>query len=91
MEKYFDDIHYHIQDHDKYPGTGGAVMGITPKNEKVLVLNGDMPLIEAEELKQLTQDDNTHEAQNQKLTMSVLNLRMCRWIWKSCYRKRESC
>ena len=74
MNKYFDDINYHIQDHDNYPGTGGAVMGITPKNEKVLVLNGDMPLIEAEELKQLTQDDNTHQAQNQKLTMSVLNL-----------------
>jgi len=74
MEQYFDDINYHIQDHDKYPGTGGAVMGITPKHEKVLVLNGDMPLIEAEELKQLTEDDNTHYAQNQKLTMSVLNL-----------------
>jgi len=74
MDKYFDDITYHLQDHDKYPGTGGAVMGIIPKNEKVLVLNGDMPLIEAEELTQLTQDDNTHQAQNQKLTMSVLNL-----------------
>lgn len=74
MEKYFENINYHIQDHDKYPGTGGAVMGIAPKNEKVLVLNGDMPLIEAEELKQLTEDDNTHQAENQKLTMSVLNL-----------------
>ena len=74
MEKYFDDINYHIQDHDQYPGTGGAVMGIDLKKEKVLVLNGDMPLIEAEELKQLTQDDNTHQGKNQKLTMSVLNL-----------------
>jgi len=74
MENYFENIHYHIQDHGKYPGTGGAVMGITPKNEKVLVLNGDMPLIEAEELKQLTEDDNTHQGQNQKITMSVLNL-----------------
>lgn len=74
MDKYFDDIKYHIQDHEKYPGTGGAVMGITPKNEKVLVLNGDMPLIEADELKQLTENDNTHQAKNQKLTMSVLNL-----------------
>ena len=74
MDKYFDDINYHIQNHDKFPGTGGAVMGITPKNEKVLVLNGDMPLIEADELIQLTQDVNTHEAENQKLTMSVLEL-----------------
>jgi len=68
MEKYFEGINYHIQNHDKYPGTGGAVMGINPQNEKVLVLNGDMPLIEAEELKQLTQT-------NHKLTMSVLNLK----------------
>ena len=74
MEKYFDDIHYHIQDHEKYPGTGGAVMGITPKNEKVLVLNGDMPLIEAQELRQLTENENTHQAREQKLTMSVLEL-----------------
>ena len=65
MDKYFDNINYHIQDHEKYPGTGGAVMGITPKNEKVLVLNGDMPLIEADELIQLTQNENTQ--QNQKL------------------------
>ncbi|RLA76426.1 MAG: UDP-N-acetylglucosamine diphosphorylase/glucosamine-1-phosphate N-acetyltransferase, partial [Epsilonproteobacteria bacterium] len=46
----------------------GAVMGITPKNEKVLVLNGDMPLIEATELKQLTSND-------EQLTMSVLDLK----------------
>jgi bifunctional UDP-N-acetylglucosamine pyrophosphorylase/glucosamine-1-phosphate N-acetyltransferase len=67
MKKYFSNINYHIQDHEKYPGTGGAVMGITPKKEKVLVLNGDMPLIEASELKQLTSN-------NEKLTMSVLDL-----------------
>lgn len=74
MAKYFDDIQYHIQDHEKFPGTGGAVMGITPKNEKVLVLNGDMPLIEAVELQKLTNNDNSHEGENLKLTMSVLNL-----------------
>ncbi|MEA3512023.1 MAG: bifunctional UDP-N-acetylglucosamine diphosphorylase/glucosamine-1-phosphate N-acetyltransferase GlmU [Campylobacterota bacterium] len=67
MENYFDDISYHIQDHENYPGTGGAVMGIDAKNDKVLVLNGDMPLIEAEELLQLTQN-------KEQLTMSVLNL-----------------
>ncbi len=50
MENYFDDINFVIQDHDNYPGTGGAVMNIEPKHEKVLVLNGDMPLVEAEEL-----------------------------------------
>ena len=67
MEQYFSDITYHIQDHKNYPGTGGAVMDITPKKEKVLVLNGDMPLIESKELQQLTNGD-------EKLTMSVLEL-----------------
>lgn len=67
MEKYFQGISYHIQDHLNFPGTGGAVMGIEPKYSKTLVLNGDMPLIEAKELEQLLT--------NSKLTMSVLNLK----------------
>ncbi len=67
MDKYFDDINYHIQDLENFPGTGGAVMGITPKYERTLVLNGDMPLVEADELKNLV--DN-----NSKLTMSILDL-----------------
>jgi bifunctional UDP-N-acetylglucosamine pyrophosphorylase / glucosamine-1-phosphate N-acetyltransferase len=50
MEKYFTNINFVIQDHANYPGTGGAVMNITPKYEKVLVLNGDMPLIQSSEL-----------------------------------------
>lgn len=50
MEKYFDDVNYVIQDHANYPGTGGAVMNIETKHDKVLVLNGDMPLVEATEL-----------------------------------------
>ncbi len=56
MHKYFDktSINYHIQDHENYPGTGGAVMGINTKYKQTLVLNGDMPLIKAEELKSLT-------------------------------------
>ena len=67
MENYFDDINYSIQDHKNYPGTGGAVMNISAKYEKVLVLNGDMPLIESSELEMLTNN-------REKLTMSVLNL-----------------
>ncbi len=50
MQRYFDDINFVIQDHENYPGTGGAVMNIEPKHERVLVLNGDMPLVEADEL-----------------------------------------
>jgi bifunctional UDP-N-acetylglucosamine pyrophosphorylase/glucosamine-1-phosphate N-acetyltransferase len=57
MENYFDDIRYVIQDHENYPGTGGAVMNIDFKHDKVLVLNGDMPLVEAEELEKFTQID----------------------------------
>ena len=66
MEKYFSDINFHIQDHENFPGTGGAVMGITPKHKKTLVLNGDMPLIEAVELEKLIGNDT--------ITMSILDL-----------------
>ncbi len=66
MEKYFEGIHYVIQDHENYPGTGGAVMGITPKYSQVLVLNGDMPLIQSEELKKFDIDAT--------IVMSVLEL-----------------
>ncbi len=73
MGKYFSDITYHTQNHEDYPGTGGAVMGITPKYEKTLVLNGDMPLVVADELKQLTIFNET-QVKDEKLTMSVLEL-----------------
>ncbi len=66
MEKYFDNINYVIQDHENYPGTGGAVMNITPKYEKVLVLNADMPLIQSDELKKFDIDAT--------IVMSVLEL-----------------
>ena len=67
MEKYFSNINFVIQDHKKYPGTGGAVMGIVPKYEKVLVLNGDMPLIQASELEKF-------DIENATIVMSVLEL-----------------
>ena len=66
MEKYFSNINFVIQDHENYPGTGGAVMGIVPKYEKVLVLNGDMPLIQASELEKFDIDAT--------IVMSVLQL-----------------
>ena len=50
MNKYFDGITYIIQDHDNFPGTGGAIMGVKPKYNKLLVLNGDMPLLEANDM-----------------------------------------
>ena len=66
MEKYFSNINFVIQDHANYPGTGGAVMGIVPKYPKVLVLNGDMPLIQASELEKFDIDAT--------IVMSVLEL-----------------
>ncbi|ACZ12146.1 bifunctional UDP-N-acetylglucosamine diphosphorylase/glucosamine-1-phosphate N-acetyltransferase GlmU [Sulfurospirillum deleyianum] len=50
MNRYFSGIHYVIQDHQNFPGTGGAIRGVNPKYEKLLVLNGDMPLLEAENM-----------------------------------------
>jgi bifunctional UDP-N-acetylglucosamine pyrophosphorylase/glucosamine-1-phosphate N-acetyltransferase len=67
LEGYFDDLTFHIQDHENYPGTGGAVMGVEPKNENVLVLNGDMPLVISSELK-------TFENSDASIVMGVLNL-----------------
>lgn len=50
IESYFDDIHFVVQDAENFPGTGGAMKNIKPKNDKVLVLNGDMPLIDTASL-----------------------------------------
>lgn len=50
MQSYFDDITFVEQDATNFPGTGGAMKNVAPKNEKVLVLNGDMPLITAKSL-----------------------------------------
>lgn len=50
MSSYFDDINFVTQDAENFPGTGGAMKNISVKNEKVLVLNGDMPLVTAASL-----------------------------------------
>ena len=68
MEKYFSNVKFSLQDHENYPGTGGAVMGLNLKYEKTLVLNGDMPLIQEKELKNFLKDDNS------AIIMSVLKL-----------------
>jgi len=59
-------VKYVLQDLNNYPGTGGAVMNITPKYDKTLVLNGDMPLIQAQELEKFDL--------NASIVMSVLEL-----------------
>lgn len=45
MEKHFDNLTFVTQDAENFPGTGGAMMGVHPRYEDVLVLNGDMPLV----------------------------------------------
>ncbi|MCF6330448.1 MAG: bifunctional UDP-N-acetylglucosamine diphosphorylase/glucosamine-1-phosphate N-acetyltransferase GlmU [Sulfurimonas sp.] len=50
MNNYFNDINFITQDVKNFPGTGGAMKNVDPKNEKVLILNGDMPLIDAKSL-----------------------------------------
>ncbi len=67
ISKYFDDLNFVIQDLEKYPGTGGAVMNCKPKNEKVLILNADMPLVEAKELESFSSIDAD-------IVMSVIEL-----------------
>lgn len=68
MEKHFDDkVSFIVQDADNFPGTGGAVMGIKPRYEKVLVLNGDMPLITAQAL-------SGFETSDADITMSIFDL-----------------
>lgn len=65
-------ITFHIQNHKKYPGTGGALMKedknlIETKYEKILVLNGDMPLVKEKELLKLI-------SPNTAVALSVFNL-----------------
>ena len=67
MQTYFTDIHFAIQDAQNFPGTGGALKSVSPKNEKVLVLNGDMPLITAESLQGFLEIDAD-------IIMSIFNL-----------------
>lgn len=50
IENFFHNINFVVQDADNFPGTGGAMKNIQPKYEKVLVLNGDMPLINSDAL-----------------------------------------
>ncbi len=63
----FDNVKFKLQDHENYPGTGGAVMNIEPKHERVLVLNGDMPLVTPDSLKPLLEKEGD-------IVMSVFDL-----------------
>ncbi|MDA7817448.1 bifunctional UDP-N-acetylglucosamine diphosphorylase/glucosamine-1-phosphate N-acetyltransferase GlmU [Sulfurimonas sp.] len=67
MNSYFQDINFVVQDAENFPGTGGAMKNVKPKNERVLVLNGDMPLITAESLSGFLENDS-------EIIMSIFRL-----------------
>jgi len=67
IEDEYKNINIHLQDAQNFPGTGGAMMGIKPKYEKTLILNGDMPLITQKSLQALTSGDGD-------INMSVIEL-----------------
>jgi bifunctional UDP-N-acetylglucosamine pyrophosphorylase/glucosamine-1-phosphate N-acetyltransferase len=65
--KRYPDIKIHKQDIENFSGTGGALKGLEFEGDKVLILNGDMPLITEKSLKKLIDS-------NAPITMSILNL-----------------
>ena len=67
IEKSYQNINFHIQDAEKFPGTGGAMKGVETKHSKTLILNGDMPLITQASLLSLTSGDAD-------INMSVIKL-----------------
>ena len=67
IEQHYDNIHFHMQDAQKYPGTGGAMKGVEVQHDKALILNGDMPLVTMDALNALTEGDAD-------INMSVIKL-----------------
>jgi len=67
VEDRYSGIDFHLQDAINYPGTGGALRGIKTRHERILILNGDMPLITDESLRLLAEGDAD-------INMSILRL-----------------
>ncbi len=67
IEAEYSNINFHMQDAEQFPGTGGAMKGVTTKYEKTLILNGDMPLITQDSLLALIEGDAD-------INMSVIEL-----------------
>jgi len=58
IKAHYQGIRFHMQDAKLFPGTGGAMKGVTTKNERTLILNGDMPLITRDSLLTLTNGES---------------------------------
>jgi len=54
IEESYEGVIFHMQDAEKYPGTGGAMKGVKTRHSRTLILNGDMPLITKASLEALT-------------------------------------
>ncbi|HHH19208.1 MAG TPA: bifunctional UDP-N-acetylglucosamine diphosphorylase/glucosamine-1-phosphate N-acetyltransferase GlmU [Campylobacterales bacterium] len=67
IEENYTDINFHLQDAEQFPGTGGAMKGVSTQYTKTLILNGDMPLITQASLELLTTGDAD-------INMSVIRL-----------------
>lgn len=53
----YENIRFHRQDAEQFPGTGGAMKDVHSRHERVLILNGDMPLITTDSLHALVAGD----------------------------------
>jgi len=67
IEALYENIRFHTQDALQFPGTGGAMKGVTTRHSRTLILNGDMPLITKASLEALTAGDAD-------INMSVIEL-----------------
>lgn len=57
IDESYTGIKYHLQDAENFPGTGGAMKGVVCEHNRVLILNGDMPLITTSSLEALIAGD----------------------------------
>lgn len=68
-ERFANKLNFHIQDFENFPGTGGALMQsgamIPTAHSRVLILNGDMPLICSSSLASLVEKTS-------KITLGVI-------------------
>ncbi|WP_294958776.1 bifunctional UDP-N-acetylglucosamine diphosphorylase/glucosamine-1-phosphate N-acetyltransferase GlmU [Sulfurovum sp.] len=67
VESTYENIIFHRQDAENFPGTGGAMKGVHTRHSRTLILNGDMPLITKASLEALTSGDAD-------INMSVIEL-----------------
>lgn len=76
IDSIYQNINIHIQNHDEFPGTAGALMKgfgenkkslIDTKYQNILILSGDMPLTQASMLKNFIRNDCD-------ITMGILEL-----------------